>query len=111
MRAVDSQVALTPENVEPIVEICRRLNGLPLALELAAVRTAVLSPSQISERLDRVFDVLTGNVTSVIPRHQTMRAIIDWSYGLLSSQARLLFSRLAIFAGGFSLRICERCLL
>jgi predicted ATPase/DNA-binding XRE family transcriptional regulator len=102
MRAVDSQVAVTRENVEPIVEICRRLNGLPLALELAAVRTAVLSPSQICERLDRVFDVLTGNVTSVIPRHQTMRAIIDWSYGLLSSQARLLFTRLAIFAGGFS---------
>ncbi|MFY9666149.1 MAG: helix-turn-helix domain-containing protein [Candidatus Cybelea sp.] len=103
MRAVDSQAAITRENVEPIVEICRRLNGLPLALELAAVRTAVLSPSQICERLDRVFDVLTGNVTSVIPRHQTMRAIIDWSYGLLSLQARLLFSRLAIFAGGFSL--------
>lgn len=103
MRAIDSQVAVTRENVEPIVEICRRLNGLPLALELAAVRTAVLSPSQICERLDRVFDILTGNVTSVIPRHQTMRAIIDWSYGLLSSQARLLFTRLAIFAGGFSL--------
>ncbi|MGB8964169.1 MAG: helix-turn-helix domain-containing protein [Candidatus Cybelea sp.] len=103
MRAVDSQVVVTRENVEPIVEICRRLNGLPLALELAAVRTAVLSPSQICERLDSVFNVLTGNVTSVIPRHQTMRAIIDWSYGLLSSQARLLFTRLAIFSGGFSL--------
>jgi predicted ATPase/transcriptional regulator with XRE-family HTH domain len=103
MRAVDSQVAITRENVEPIVEVCRRLNGLPLALELAAARTAVLSPSQICERLDRIFDILSGNGAAAIARHQTMRAVIDWSYGLLSSQARLLFTRLAIFAGGFSL--------
>jgi predicted ATPase/DNA-binding XRE family transcriptional regulator len=103
MRAVHSQVALTRENVEPIVEICRRLNGLPLALELAAARTAVLSPNQICERLDRVFDILTGDGAAAIARHQTMRAVIDWSCDLLSSQARLLFTRLAIFAGGFSL--------
>jgi predicted ATPase/DNA-binding XRE family transcriptional regulator len=103
MRAVDSRAALTPDNVEPIVEICRRLDGLPLALELAAARTAVLSPSQICERLDDAFDILTGNEAVILPRHQTMRAVIDWSYELLSPQARLLFSRLAIFAGGFSL--------
>ena len=103
MRAVDSRAALTRDNVEPIVEICRRLDGLPLALELAAARTAVLSPSQICERLDRAFDILTGNDVVTLPRHQTMRAVIDWSYELLSPQARMLFSRLAIFAGGFSL--------
>ncbi|MBV8531393.1 MAG: helix-turn-helix domain-containing protein, partial [Candidatus Eremiobacteraeota bacterium] len=103
MRAVDSRAVVTTENVEPIVDICRRLSGLPLALELAAARTAVLSPSQIRERLDRIFDILTNNGAAPIPRHQTMRAVIDWSYGLLSSQACLLFTRLAIFAGGFSL--------
>lgn len=103
MRAVDSRAALTLDNVEPIVEICRRLDGLPLALELAAARTAVLSPSQICERLDRAFDILTANKTETLPRHQTMRAVIDWSYELLPPQARILFERLAIFAGGFSL--------
>ncbi len=103
MRAVDSRVALNRENVEPIVEICRRLDGLPLALELAAARTAVLSPAQICTRLDSVFDVLTGDGAAAVPRHRTMRAVIDWSYELLSSQAVLIFTRLAVFAGGFSL--------
>jgi len=103
MRAIDSQVAITRDNVEPIVELCRRLDGLPLALELAAARTAVLSPSQICERLGGVFDILTGSGVAAIPRHQTMRAVIDWSYELLSAQARLLFTRLAIFSGGFTL--------
>ncbi|MBV9333209.1 MAG: helix-turn-helix domain-containing protein [Candidatus Eremiobacteraeota bacterium] len=103
MRAVDSRAAVTRDNVEAIVEICRRLDGLPLALELAAARTATLSPSQICERLDRSFEILAGTEGVSLPRHQTMRAVIDWSYQLLSSQARTLFSRLAIFAGGFSL--------
>lgn len=103
MRAVDTQAAITPDNVEPIVEICRRLDGLPLALELAAVRTAVLSPRQLCERLDRIFEVLGNSGLSTVSRHETMRAVIDWSYQLLAPQARLLFARLAIFAGGFSL--------
>jgi tetratricopeptide (TPR) repeat protein len=103
MRAVDSRAALTYDNVEPIVEICRRLDGLPLALELAAARTAALSPRQICDRLDRAFEVLAGNDAVTPPRHQTMRAVIGWSYELLSPQARVLFARLAIFAGGFSL--------
>jgi predicted ATPase/transcriptional regulator with XRE-family HTH domain len=103
MRAVDTQAAITPENVEPIVEICRRLDGLPLALELAAARTAVLSPSQLCERLDRIFDVLAKNEGAAISRHETMRAVIDWSSALLPSHARLLFARLAVFVGGFSL--------
>ncbi|MGA8575200.1 MAG: helix-turn-helix domain-containing protein [Candidatus Cybelea sp.] len=104
VKAADARFAVTQENVESVVEICRRLDGLPLALELAAARAAVLSPQQISERLDRAFELLTGTGQSVaVPRHQTMRAVIDWSYELLSSQARLLFDRLAIFAGGFTL--------
>ncbi len=103
VRAADSRFAVTPDNVEPVVEICRRLDGLPLALELAAARASVLSPSQICERLDRVFDLLTGKGASTLARHETMRAVIDWSYALLSSQARLLFDRVAIFVGGFTL--------
>ncbi|HMF27896.1 MAG TPA: helix-turn-helix domain-containing protein, partial [Candidatus Cybelea sp.] len=103
VRAADSRFAVTRDNVEPVIEICRRLDGLPLALELAAARASVLSPSQIAERLDRVFDLLTGSAAGRLPRHQTMRAVIDWSYALLSSQARLLFDRLAIFVGGFTL--------
>ncbi len=103
MRAADTQATITRENVEPIVEICRRLDGLPLALALAAARTPVLSPSQLCERLDRIFDVLAKEDGAAIPRHETMRAVIDWSCALLPSQARLLFARLAVFVGGFSL--------
>jgi predicted ATPase/DNA-binding XRE family transcriptional regulator len=103
IRAGDSCFEVTTENVESVVEICRRLDGLPLALELAAARASVLSPQQICDRLDRVFDVLTDGPQISVPRHSTMRAVIDWSYDLLSSQAQLLFERLAIFAGGFTL--------
>lgn len=103
VRAADSRFSVTSENVAPVVEICRRLDGLPLALELAAARASVLSPRQIAERLDRVFDLLAGSGTGKFQRHQTMRAVIDWSYALLSVQARLLFERLAIFAAGFTL--------
>jgi non-specific serine/threonine protein kinase len=101
--AVDARFTITRENVEPIVEICRRLDGIPLAIELAAARAAVLAPRQICARLDSVFDLLTGHSEMVLARHQTMRAVIDWSYQLLSEQARVLFDRLAIFAGGFTL--------
>ena len=103
VRAADSRFTVTAENVASVVEICRRLDGLPLAIELAAARCAVLSPKQISERLDRVFEVLTAEGGTAPSRHQTMRAVIDWSYSLLSSQARLFFERLSIFARGFTL--------
>lgn len=103
VRAADSRFSVTADNVAPVVEICRRLDGLPLALELAAARASVLSPSQIAERLDHVFDLLTGSGSTRLRRHETMRAVIDWSYALLSSQGRMLFERLAIFAAGFTL--------
>jgi predicted ATPase/DNA-binding XRE family transcriptional regulator len=103
VRAANSRFEVTAENVQPVVEICRRLNGLPLALELAAARASVLSPQEICDRLDRVFEVLNEGRQALVPRHATMRAVIDWSYELLSSQAQLLFDRLAIFSGGFSL--------
>lgn len=94
---------MNAENVTPVVEICRRLDGLPLAIELAAARASVLSPQEICDRLDHVFDVLAEGRQASVPRHATMHAVIDWSYALLSSQARLLFDRLATFAGGFTL--------
>jgi predicted ATPase/DNA-binding XRE family transcriptional regulator len=103
VRAADSHFEVTAENVKPVVEICRRLDGLPLALELAAARASVLSLQEICVRLERVFEVLTGGGRESVPRHATMRAVIDWSYELLSSQAQLLFDRLAIFGGGFTL--------
>jgi predicted ATPase/transcriptional regulator with XRE-family HTH domain len=103
VRAGDSSFEITAENVGSVIEICRRLDGLPLALELAAARASVLSPQQICERLDRVFDVLIEGAEGDVPRHATMRAAIDWSYDLLSAQAQLLFERLATFAGGFTL--------
>jgi len=103
VRAADVRFEVTAENVKPVVEICRRLDGLPLALELAAARASVLSPQDICDRLDRVFDVLTEGRQPLVPRHATMRAVIDWSYELLVAQAQLLFDRLAIFSGGFTL--------
>jgi predicted ATPase/transcriptional regulator with XRE-family HTH domain len=102
-RAADTRFAITQENVEAVVDICRRLDGLPLAIELAAARATILSPRQISERLERIFDVPSAEAHRVLPRHQTMQAVIDWSYALLSSQAQLLFDRLSTFAGGFTL--------
>jgi len=103
VQAAASRFELTVENVKPVVEICRRLDGLPLALELAAARASVLSPQEICDRLDRVFDVLTGAPQASVPRHATMRAVIDWSYELLSPQAQQCFERLAVFVGGFTL--------
>ncbi len=104
VRASDSRFELTDDNLQSVVEICRRLDGLPLAIELAAARASVLSTGEIAENLDRVFDVLTGDHRASVPRHKTMRAAIDWSYALLSTQAQLLFDRLAVFAGGFTRR-------
>lgn len=103
VRATISRFEVNTENVKPVVEICRRLDGLPLALELAAARASVLAPHEISNRLDRVFDVLIGGRQASVPRHATMRAVIDWSYALLSFNAKLLLDRLAIFSGSFTL--------
>ena len=103
VRAADLRFEVTEENVKSIVEICLRLDGLPLALELAAARASVLSPEEIGDRLDGVFDLRAGDQQASVPRHATMRAVIDWSYGLLSPQAQLLFDRVAIFSGGFTL--------
>ena len=94
---------LTDENVPDVTEICRRLDGIPLAIELAAARVKVLSPKQLRERLDERFRVLTGGDRSALAHHQTMRALIDWSHDLLDERERTLFRRLGIFVNGFML--------
>jgi predicted ATPase/DNA-binding SARP family transcriptional activator len=98
---------LTAENTAAVSDICRRLDGIPLAIELAAARTAVLTPDQIRQRLDNVFGLLTSGRRTVIPRHRTLRAAIDWSHELLRSESRILFRRLAVFRGGFTLDAAE----
>lgn len=101
--SVNDHFALTDENVPHVGEICRRLDGIPLAIELAAARVKVLSPKQIAQMLDERFRLLTGGDRTAVPRQQTMRALIDWSYDLLSADERALFRKLSIFAGGFTL--------
>ena len=82
--AVDASFTLTDDNAPRVAEICRRLDGIPLAIELAAARVSVLAPDQIAERLDQRFRLLTGGDPRALPRHQTMTALIDWSYDLLT---------------------------
>ncbi|HET7418800.1 MAG TPA: LuxR C-terminal-related transcriptional regulator [Candidatus Dormibacteraeota bacterium] len=94
---------LTEENRVAVVDLCRRLDGLPLAIELAAVRTRVLSPTQLLQRLSDRFALLTGGSRAALPRHQTLRTAIDWSYDLLTEDESRLFRALCVFAGRFTL--------
>jgi tetratricopeptide (TPR) repeat protein len=90
-----------------VAEICRRLDGIPLALELATARTRALTVEQIAARLDQRFQLLTGGNRAALPRQQTLAALVDWSYDLLAEAERMLFNRLAVFAGGFDLEAAE----
>ncbi len=101
--ASDARFKLTDENAPVVAEICRRLDGIALAIELAAARVKVLAPRQLAEKLDKRFRVLTGGSRTALPRQQTMRALIDWSHDLLSAKEQKLFRRLAIFVGGWAL--------
>ncbi|MGH3146160.1 MAG: ATP-binding protein, partial [Rubrobacter sp.] len=105
--AVVPGFALTEENVSAVVRICERLDGIPLAIELAAARVRVLSPSQIASRLDDRFLLLTGGSRVGVPRQRTLRAAVDWSHELLSGRERVLFRRLSVFSGGFTLEAAE----
>ena len=98
---------LTRRNAESVVEICHRLDGIPLALELAAARVRSLSPQEICARLEDRFRLLVVGNRAAAPRHQTLRAVIDWSYGLLSVPERSLLHRLSVFAGGWRLESAE----
>jgi hypothetical protein len=105
--ALSRNFVLIDENAEAVATICRRLDGLPLALELAAARVNLLSVEQIVERLDRPLELLTGGGRDLPERQKTLRATIDWSHELLDTRARSLFARLAVFGGGCTLAAAE----
>ena len=100
--AIVEDFALTDANAPPVVEICRRLDGLPLAIEFAAPRVEVLGVEGLAAGLDRSLPLLTTRRRTAMPRHRTMRAVVDWSYGLLSEDEQRFFRALGIFAGGFT---------
>lgn len=106
-RSVAPGFMLTQATAAATATICRRLDGLPLAIELAASRVRMLSPDAIAERLTSAISLLTGGSRTALPRHQTLRATLDWSYALLPEPEALLFQRLAVFTGGFTLEAAE----
>lgn len=103
----DRRFVLTAENAAAVSQICRRLDGVPLALELAAARTAFMALPELARRLDDRFTFLTGGSRTSAIRHQTLEAAIDWGYGLLESHEQMLFCRLSVFAGTFTLAAAE----
>ena len=102
-----SDFKLTLENASSVAQICSRLDGIPLAIELAAARVNMLSPAQIAARLDDRFSLLTGGSRTALPRQQTLRASIDWSWNLISDAERTLLRRLAVFANGWTLEAAK----
>ena len=99
--------ALDAANAAAVAAVCARLDGIPLAIELAAARLGSLSVPEISARLDQRFRLLTGGSRTALPRHQTLRALIDWSYDLLNPEERMMADRLSVFAGGWTLAAAE----
>jgi len=106
-QALAPEFQLTADNASAVAKICIRLEGIPLALELAAARVRVLSAQQILAHLDDVFRLLSGGSRVAPTRQQTLRATLDWSYDLLTGQEQCFFRRLAVFAGGFDLESAE----
>ncbi len=98
---------ITADNSPAVAEICQRLDGMPLAIELAAARLRSFTPQQIADYLDQRFRILTGGARTALPRQQTLAAAIDWSYRLLDERERLLFERLSMFQGGFDLEAAQ----
>jgi predicted ATPase len=105
--AIEPNFILDGRNSQAVVEICRRLDGLPLAIELAASRLRLLSPPAILERLDRSLSVLAGRSRDLPERQRTLRGAISWSYDLLAPEIAALFRRMCVFAGGFSIAAAE----
>jgi len=106
-QTVEVEFVITAENAQAVVEICSRLDGLPLAIELAAARSKILSPQAILARLDRRFKLLTGGARNLPPRQQTLRSAIDWSFDLLNLEEQKLFARLGVFVGGCTIEAVE----
>ena len=106
-RTARSGFRITPENAPAVVELCRRLDGLPLAIELAAARVRLLPPEAVLARLGNRLTLLTNGARDLPGRQRTLRATLDWSYGLLSVAERSLFARLAVFVGGWTLEAAE----
>jgi predicted ATPase/class 3 adenylate cyclase len=106
-RNIKADFGLTDSNVEAVVEICRRLDGVPLAIELAAARVIALNPAELLQRLDHRFKVLAGGRRGTVERHATLRAAIDWSYELLKPDEQRLLARMAVFSGGCTLEAIE----
>jgi predicted ATPase/DNA-binding XRE family transcriptional regulator len=104
---VQMDFELTEENAFAITQICYRLDGIPLAIELAAVRIQTLSPVQIAEQLDQCFHILIGGSRTALPKHQTLQACIDWSWYLLDGSEQTVLRRLSVFAGGWTLEAVE----
>ena len=104
---VQPRFAITLENCRAIAQICQSLDGIPLAIELAAARVRAMSVNQIADRVEDRFRLLTSGRRDVLPRHQTLRALIEWSCDLLTPAERVLFSRLAVFSSGWTLEACE----
>ena len=100
---VQMDFALTQENASSVAQICSRLDGIPLAIELAAVRVQMFSAEQIASQLNKCFHTLTGGSRTALPRHQTLQASIDWSWHLLYDHEQIVLRRLSVFAGGFTL--------
>jgi predicted ATPase/class 3 adenylate cyclase len=105
--AADTTFKISDHNASAVVQICTRLDGMPLAIEMAAARARVLSVEDIAARLDDRFRLLTGGSRTALPRHQTLRATLDWSFALLSVEEQVLFRRLAVFSGGSTLEAVE----
>lgn len=105
--AANARFTMDDHTVPVVADICSRLDGMPLAIELAAARTRMLTVDQIAQRLDDTFRLLTGGSRTALPRQQTLLATVDWSYQLLTEPERLIFQRLAVFRSGFSLETAE----
>src|SRR5207248_11490549 len=106
--AASGAFELTTENQQAVADLCRRLDGLPLAIELAAVRTRVLTVEQILERLTDRFALLTGGGRAALPGHQTLESAIDWSHELLTGAERMMLRRLCVFTARFTLEDANR---
>src|SRR5882672_7793134 len=106
-RLLRPDFSVTSENAVPLASICHRLDGIPLAIELAAPRLRSMSVDELSNRLDQRFALLTGGSSAALPRHRTLRSMLDWSYDLLAEREQAMLRRVAVFAGGWTLAAAE----